>query len=83
MTYAICRDHREGESFPYLDTASGISYWARGECLHYPCDETKYECWMPESIEYNEFNIVILLHGQPVLVRSIHFDFESKQTKGE
>lgn len=75
MTYAICRDYEDSESFPYLDREHGLKYIINQKCLYYPCTDTKYECWMPDEIEDDEFNLVILLHGQPVKVRGIHFDF--------
>jgi hypothetical protein len=39
------------------------------------CDETLYECWQPDSIEDDEFNLVIMLDGFPVKARGCHFDF--------
>ena len=43
------------------------------------CDETLYECWKPECIEDEEFNLVIVLHGNVVRARSIHFDFINQE----
>jgi hypothetical protein len=71
MTKAFARDYEEGESFPYLDFMCEDT----DKCLWYPCTETKYECWQPDEIEDAEFNLIILLHGFPVRVRGIHFDF--------
>lgn len=71
--YAKPWDYEEGESFPYLDFMGNSE-----NCLYYPCSETFYECWQPDEIENDEFNLVILLHGFPVRARGIHFDFMGK-----
>ena len=65
--YVKCRDYDEGETFPFvrLDGTEGM----------YPCNETLYEHWLPEAIENDEFNMLILLNGEMVKVRSCHFDF--------
>jgi hypothetical protein len=72
-TYAKCRDYEEAESFPYV-----LGEERADKTDYYPCNETLYECWMPDQIEDDEFNIVILLQGFPVRARDIHFDFEEK-----
>lgn len=66
-TYAICRDYHPCKSFPILVGEKKIRFEL--------CTDTKYECWMPDQIENDEFNLVILLDGLPCLVRSCHFDF--------
>jgi hypothetical protein len=76
-TYVICRDYRDGESFPYL-TANPSAEEREQGCMYHACDETRYECWTPDEIEDDEFNMVILLGRLPVLVRSMHFDFEEE-----
>lgn len=72
ITYAQCRDYEEGESFPYYDFMNDRSF------LFYPCSQELYECWQPDCIEDEEFNLVIMLHNFPVRARGIHFDFVEK-----
>lgn len=72
-TYAVCmQPYEEGESFPYCD------FMDHEGSLKYPCSEEMYECWQPDCIENDEFNLVIMLHGFPVKVRGCHFDFIDK-----
>lgn len=67
--FAKCFPYEEGETFPYiaLDGKEGM----------FPCSETLYQMWMPESIEDDEFNMLIALdcNQEIVKVRSCHFDF--------
>ena len=66
MNYVKCMDYDNEDRFPYC--VDGI--------IRYKiCNQTLYECWQPDCIEDDEFNLVILLDGVPVLVRSCHFDF--------
>ena len=66
MRYIRCRDYDDDESFPFMN----------GEELGFEdCNETLYEYWQPDAIEDDEFNTFILLNGEPVKVRSCHFDF--------
>lgn len=69
--YAKCRDYREGETFPFVHTNDYLEH----EVKYFTCTETLYPCWQPDELDDAEFNLVILLHGAPVLVRGIHFDF--------
>ncbi len=70
MRYIKCRDYEPGESFPYREM---------NQDFYFPCDETLYEYWQPDNIEDDEFNTVIMLKGMPVLVRSYHFEFITKE----
>jgi hypothetical protein len=69
QAYAKCRDYEEGDSFPYYDNRTDR------ESLYCPCDNTLYECWQPDCIEDDDFNLVIMMAGYPVLARECHFDF--------
>lgn len=71
-TYAKCRDYGEGDCFPYIHKCP--EYLDDQELYEY-CNETLYECWQPDSLDNEEFNMVIMHKGSPVLVRGIHFDF--------
>lgn len=70
-TYAKLRDYREGDCFPYITGYGEIKYCA-GD------DFSWFECWLPDAIENEEFNLVILLGDLPVRVQSINFDFEER-----
>lgn len=74
VTYAKPWNYEEGESFPYLPFNCDSE-----NCLYHPCDETLYEFWQPDSIENDEFCLIILLNGFPVKVISIDFDFVTKK----
>jgi hypothetical protein len=65
--YVKCRDYEKGETFPFvrLDGSEGM----------HPCNEALYDHWLPEAIEDDEFNMLILLDEEMVKVRSSHFDF--------
>ena len=65
-THAICARYLEGECFPYQTP---------GFEQYHKCDDTLYECWQPDCIEDDEFNLIILIEGMPVKARGIHFDF--------
>jgi hypothetical protein len=66
-TFAMCRDYYEGETFPHSPVGE--------DCSYHPCSDKLYECWQPDCIEDDEFNLVIMLDNKPVLARGIHFDF--------
>lgn len=66
--YLKCRDYYAGESFPYMQGFSDVTGY-------HPCDETLYEYWLPDCIEDDQFNAIIMLNGDPVKVRTCHFDF--------
>lgn len=72
-TYAQSFAYGDDEKFPYLKT------WEDSEdCQFFPCSSALYECWQPDLIENDEFNLIILLHGSPVRVIGSHFDFIEK-----
>lgn len=68
-TYAKCRVYREGDMFPFIHV---------GEEGELACDDSEYECWQPDELDDEEFNLVILFHGSPLRVRGCHFDFIDK-----
>lgn len=72
-SFAQCFDYEEGESFPYirLDGKEGMQ----------PCSDILYEYWMPEAIENDEFNMLILLDGEMVKARCVHFNFTNGRFK--
>lgn len=74
-TYAISRDYDDGDSFPYVHN----NKYEDKDVKYHPCDDTHYECWQPDELDYAEFNVAILLNGSPILVRGIHFDFVEKE----
>ena len=65
--YARCKPHDEGDRFPYV--------FLNGSQSTHPCHRGLHEQWMPEAIQDDEFNMVILLNDELVKVRSCHFDF--------
>lgn len=66
MHYARCLPYSKGDTFPAI---------MHGEVTHFPCSEKLYEYWLPDQIEDDEFNMVILYDGNPIIARSCHFDF--------
>lgn len=77
MTKAICRDWREGESFPYieLNDTESVHYW--------PCDDTEYMCFQPDYWDNEEFNVILIFRDRPIRVIGIDFDFIEDTTSKE
>lgn len=71
-TYAKCARYDEGDSFAYVHKTAEYS---EDQYDYYECDETLYECWQPDALDNDEFNVVIILECVPVLVQGINFDF--------
>ena len=70
ITYAVCRDYQEGESFPYVEVNDPAM------TVHYrECDDTQYQCWQPDHLDSAEFNLILLFPDRPVVARGMHFDF--------
>ncbi len=66
--YAQCKNHKIGYSFPFYDFITNRKF------SEYPSSPELYECWQPECIHSDEFNLVIMLHNIPVRVRSSDFN---------
>lgn len=70
ITYAKCQEFEEGDTFPYcIEKFEG----------YYNCTNDLYECWQPNCLDDEEFNLVIIIQGVPVRVRGCHFDFVDKE----
>jgi len=70
-TYAKCRQYEKGERFLFVSLDGDYSE-LQGSI---ECSAELYECWQPDCINDDEFNLVIMLNGFPVKARGCHFDF--------
>lgn len=70
-TYAKCRPFKLGERFCAIIAETEITFFCTGDL---------YECWQPDAIENEEYNLVILIGARPVRARTIDFDFEERKS---
>jgi hypothetical protein len=76
INYAVCRDYKEGDTFPYVEVNDPALYTNFERRVHYRlCDDTKYQCWQPDHLDGAEFNLILLFPDRPVVARGLHFEY--------
>jgi hypothetical protein len=75
ICFAQCADWYHLEKFPYFELDSPEKEYFK------TCNKELYQCFQPEIWDDKEFNLLIILDGRPVRVRSCHFDFYDKEVK--
>jgi hypothetical protein len=66
---AKCRENETNDLFPAKTMRRGDKTW------WLVCDSIERECWQPESIANDDYDLIIMWNGRAIFVSSQNFQF--------